>query len=731
MKRSLSIFIVLIFTVLVNAQSLNLVYNENFSDNTNGWSDNKSTEKYSTRIVGGSYYFEHKRTDGAWTSWNRKFIDTEGDFTIEAKIKKVSGILNNGYGIIFGRKDSDNQYQFEISGNGSYRYDREVDGKVTAVKGWTKSSYINKGNGVYNTLTLKKIDKKVKFYINNGWVYTDNFDRFLGNIFGFIINKNQKIAVDYLKIYSEYESESVVFFDDFKNNDKNWIDDDNNSDRKLDIKDGFYYFAHKSDQDFWTIHRSVTIDDSKDFKIEALIKKVSGIQNNGYGVLFGRKDNDNMFDFRLSGDGHYRINEHKNGDYVKHSSWVKSDAVNKGNGATNQLSIIKKGNKLKFFVNGRDVYTTQYKGFPGDRIGFKINQNQEIAADYLRVTYLKTETYNFAPSITIEAPVLYSNSATTYDNSILIEGSASDSDGINAIYINGNFVKSTNGRFSKSISLNSGSNNITVRAYDNKNKSTAKSFTVTKKAQEYVANNSYNNVKKTSNNTVYKTKEKRVALVVGNTNYKGQAKLGPNPINDANDMAATLQSLGFQVIKKIDANLTTLNNAIREFGRKNKDADVALFFFAGHGMQVDRFNYIVPVDINMRDKNDVDFECVSVKKVQKIMETSNSDRLNIVILDACRNNPFRSWQRGGDDGLAGMSPPSGTLIAFATSPGATASNGKGRNGLYTGELVKQLKKPQRIEDVFINTRISVEEKSGGRQSPWELARLRGKYWLRK
>ena len=192
-----------------------------------------------------------------------------------------------------------------------------------------------------------------------------------------------------------------------------------------------------------------------------------------------------------------------------------------------------------------------------------------------------------------------------------------------------------------------------------------------------------------------------------------------------------MRGLGFEVIIKTDANLYTMNNAIREFGRQNRDADVAFFYFAGHGMQVEQVNYLLPVGVNIREQNDVSFESVSVNTVQKIMETSNPDRLNLIVLDACRNNPFRSWQRGGNGGLADMTPPSGTLIAFATSPGATASNGSGHNGLYTGELIQQLKKPQRIEDVFINTRVEVEKKSGGQQSPWELARLRGKYFLVK
>jgi uncharacterized caspase-like protein len=111
------------------------------------------------------------------------------------------------------------------------------------------------------------------------------------------------------------------------------------------------------------------------------------------------------------------------------------------------------------------------------------------------------------------------------------------------------------------------------------------------------------------------------------------------------------------------------------------------------------------------------------------MEFANDEGLNMIILDACRNNPFPSGKRGGT-GLARVNAPSGTLIAYATDPGAVASDGDGVNGLYTGELVKQLKISQRIEDIFMKTRNNVEKISGGRQRPWEEARLKGVFYLR-
>jgi uncharacterized caspase-like protein len=196
-------------------------------------------------------------------------------------------------------------------------------------------------------------------------------------------------------------------------------------------------------------------------------------------------------------------------------------------------------------------------------------------------------------------------------------------------------------------------------------------------------------------------------------------------------MAATLKSLGFNVIKSNNANYAQMTQALKDFGSQNSDADVALVFYAGHGIQVDGKNYLLPVDVQLKDQRAVALECVSVDNVQAMMETSNSDRLNLIILDACRNNPFLTSSRSTGGGLAEANAPSGTLIAFSTSPGKVAANGSGRNGLYTGELIKQIQKSQRIEDVFINTRVEVEHISGGQQSPWEVARLRGKYDISK
>ncbi len=222
--------------------------------------------------------------------------------------------------------------------------------------------------------------------------------------------------------------------------------------------------------------------------------------------------------------------------------------------------------------------------------------------------------------------------------------------------------------------------------------------------------------------------EKRLALVFGNSAY-GEKSL-KNPVNDANLIEATLKTLGFDVIKRINANKNEMEMAIREFSKKLPDYNVALFYYAGHGIQIDGVNYLIPTDALLKEKTDCKFEAISVNFVVEEFE-KYPDNTNIVILDACRDNPFRSWARGGEGGFRAINPTSGTIIAFATSEGAVAADGSGANGLFTEELVKQMVLPQAIEGVFKKTRVQVEMKSRGAQSPQEWSKLKGDFYFKK
>lgn len=221
--------------------------------------------------------------------------------------------------------------------------------------------------------------------------------------------------------------------------------------------------------------------------------------------------------------------------------------------------------------------------------------------------------------------------------------------------------------------------------------------------------------------------EERVALIIGNSAYAEAPLL--NPVNDARDIARNLESFGFKVILKENANFNDMKRAIREFGRSLHTNSVGLFYYSGHGMQVSGENYLIPVAAELHNEEEIEYETVNAGFVLAQMEAARN-RMNIVILDACRNNPFARSFRSATRGLATMNAPTGTLIAYATAPGSTASDGTGKNGLYTEELLAQMNVPgQKIEDVFKRVRANVINRSNAQQTPWEASSLIGDFYF--
>jgi uncharacterized caspase-like protein len=223
------------------------------------------------------------------------------------------------------------------------------------------------------------------------------------------------------------------------------------------------------------------------------------------------------------------------------------------------------------------------------------------------------------------------------------------------------------------------------------------------------------------------TGERRVALLVGNSRYT-DAPL-KNPANDARAMSATLRERGFDVILRVDATKQQMESAIIEFGEKLTEGATGLFFFAGHGMQVQGRNYIIPTDAKLTSEQRIKLETIDIDAVLDQMQGARS-KVNVVILDACRNNPFERRFRSASGGLAQINAPEGTLIAYATAPGRVAADGEGDNGLYTNELLKALRTPGlKVEDVFKQVRINVARASNGAQTPWEASSLVGDFYF--
>jgi uncharacterized caspase-like protein len=223
-------------------------------------------------------------------------------------------------------------------------------------------------------------------------------------------------------------------------------------------------------------------------------------------------------------------------------------------------------------------------------------------------------------------------------------------------------------------------------------------------------------------------KAQRLALVIGNGAYR-DAPL-PNPLNDAADMARALEASGFTVIKRENATLREMHLALREFGDRLDRRGTGVFYFAGHGMQVRGRNYLIPVDADIAREDEVAFASLDLGAVMEKLDSAKNP-VNLVILDACRNNPFGTRLQASAKGLAQVDAPPGTLIAFATAPGSTAADGTGRNGLYTQHLVKAMARDGApVEEVFKIVRAGVRSDSKSLQVPWESTSLESAFFFR-
>ena len=214
---------------------------------------------------------------------------------------------------------------------------------------------------------------------------------------------------------------------------------------------------------------------------------------------------------------------------------------------------------------------------------------------------------------------------------------------------------------------------------------------------------------------------KRVALVVGNSRYQHDRPLA-NPANDARLVAQALQRSGFELSGggvQLDLGKAAFDQAVRRFGSAIQGAEVALFYFAGHGLQVNGTNWLVPVDTVYSQPRDLEFVMVDASAVLRQMEGAGT-RLNLMLLDACRDNPFlAAGARGGARGLAQMQAPEGTLISYATQPGATAADGNGANSPYADALAAALREPGlELFQMFNRVGVTVRRATGGVQVPW-------------
>jgi hypothetical protein len=322
-----------------------------------------------------------------------------------------------------------------------------------------------------------------------------------------------------------------------------------------------------------------------------------------------------------------------------------------------------------------------------------------------------------APIITIFTPKTNSRGLSVVKNiskNITVSGNVKDKSGIKDLLINKKQVSfDRKGDFNTVVSLLS-NEKIEIEATDKKNNTAYRTIIITKKQTP-----------------VYDENQQKFALVIGNSDYDELTDLR-NTVNDANAMASSLKKLGFKVFKYTNLNQSELIKKIDSFGDKLTANSVSLFYYAGHGLQVNGINYLLPKNAAPKSEEDIEYQCVKAGRILAKMENA-ACKVNILILDACRNNPFKkSWSRDSKtQGLAAMNAPAGTIISFSADANQTAADGNGQNGLFTEELLKNMQIPNlKIEEVFKKTRIAVMAKSGNKQEPAEYNKMTGDFYFK-
>lgn len=649
------------------------IFKESFDNNNNGWlldnlyiKGNISNGQYD--LVCNNYH------NSTGLSGKIISLDQGKDYEIEASLKTLSG---NG-GLVFGMNSNYDHYRIELTKNNTL-----VLLKNTVSNGRNDelfSSPINQNSkaGSFNKITLRKLKDIFYIYLNETFIGSTGKIKPSGDQVGFNVGLKSEIAVDYLNIsyLTNQASPSIT--------EKNQIKTETENNYQANIP--------------------ANIISEKKIPIPSSKTETSIAKNINTPLI----------------------------------SWISptAAATKLDNYTAVVKANIKSGSELKsalFYVNGSSKGDGEIRHVPGNKgmylaektITFEPGENSVYLVATNTDGTSKSDIRYFSnplanpPEINWEVPL--SHSAVVSTESFTMEVCIkSPADLISAkvlvdgiqVTVSKVFQRSDGNKcnytWKPQIILKEGDNSVYVIAENMAGSSTSENRII--KFSKFVA-------------------EKRLALIIGNSDYKGGSALR-NPVNDANLMEVTLKDLGFEVIKRLNSGKDEMLNSIREFSRKLSNYNVALFYYAGHGIQVDGVNYLVPTNAKLDNKDDCKWEAIAVNTVTDEFK-KNSVNTNIVILDACRNNPYRSWARGGEPGFKALAPIIGTIISFSTSEGATAADGDGANGVFTEELVKQMEIPQQIESVFKKTRKQVIERTNGQQTPTEWSYLTGDFYFRK
>jgi hypothetical protein len=679
----------LIFSVLLNAYLINgfcqisysdipstgkvPVFTDSFDDNSNNWFLDNLWIKGS--VAGGYYNLDCKNYQRATgLSYHTIRIEPGRDYEIEAAIKTIRGTG----GLAFGINSKLDHYRIEISDNNKLTIFRNTPSKEENEKIFSRS--VNAVvQGSYNKITLRKVNDNLFLFINENLIGTYNSVKPEGDQIGFNVGLNSSISIDYLAVsYLPGKTGPLTASREIQKNSEIKSQSENPPSNvppvsaaavNSKINEPVASGVSSSPLVNWVSPSGITTTlDTYSVRVRAKVKSASDLKS----VLF-------YVNGASKGEGEIRTSPDENATYIVEKSIMLNPGDNNVYLIATNLEGASNKSDLRYFTNPPAEAPVVSWGKP-------VYENSIVSSD----------------QFTIEACI---KSATELKSArILVNGNPQEESTVFQV----SDIDNCNYKWQSSVILKEGDNTIYVYAINSAGSTRSEKRTI--KYQLAVT-------------------EKRLALVIGNADYDEKTSL-KNPVNDANLMEATLKQLGFEVIKRTNAGLKAMSDAVREFSNRLSEYNVALFYFAGHGIQIDGRNYLIPTDAPLKEPGDCKYEAISVDFVTEEF-AKYPDNTNIVILDACRNNPYRSWTRGGAQGFKVVTPTNGTIVAFATDEGFTAIDGTSANGLYTEELVKQMMIPQPVESVFKKTRVEVKKRSKDQQAPNYRTSLEGEFYFKK
>ena len=643
------------------------IFNETFDNNNNNWITDNSW--VSGKFVNGCFDITCKNfNQNTGLTYKSVPIDYTKDFEIE-----TSFIILKGTGaLVFGLKKDFEHCRVEIDDEKNFSIIKNTPSENKVEKLFSaKEGPLIHDIGSYNKLTVRKFHSSYYIFVNDLLIKQLNNLVFSGDQLGFSVGVNSEISVDYLKV--SYIKNPVVLLasENITNQkDSSIIKTQKNKETVLPDKIVKTTNSQKGPIIEWISPTTVrTPLETYSARVKATVRSESELSS----ILF-------YVNGASKGEAERRLLPGETGKYI-----------------TEKVIDLDPGENVVYFIVTDD----------------KLQSNRSEDRYFVNPEALK-------PIISWNMPSI--SNVLVNDERLNIEACIKSPSGLKSVkvLVNGELMgadnvfkissdNDCNVRWQYPIILKEGVDNSVVIIADNIAGSTTSDNRIVRYSKKIV--------------------EKRIALVLGNSNYGTKPPL-KNPLQDANLMEATLKSLDFTVLKYVNLDLDSMKLAIRDFSQKMKFYNVALFYYAGHGVQVDGKNYLIPVDAKLENKDDCEWEAYAVNDLL-IQFEKNPKNINIAILDACRSNPFTNWVRGAESGFVPLNSTSGVFISFATAPGSAAADGNTGNGLFTEELVKQMNIPQPISSVFLNTRINVWERSKHIQRPQEWNDLNGEFYFKK